>query len=187
MVILSLLGATGVAVATPIRYTETVTATGSLGGSTFTDAVVTLTLVGDTTAVTNPFAGEYENGGTASVNVAGLSGTATFTGSMFAYVFQPGTVVGIRCTGCGVGPDVLDTANSVFSTYAMQTAIGPVVGTGSFINSGAAFPTNMGNFVLTSLQSSPSFQATVSSVPEPLTVTLVGTGVTALFFRRRNR
>jgi hypothetical protein len=60
--------------ATPITYTVTGTATGVLGVFAFTDALVTITLVGDTSFVGNDF-------GSATVSVTGI-GTASFTDTM---------------------------------------------------------------------------------------------------------
>src|SRR5579862_1176439 len=71
----------GVASAAPITYTETLTASGTLGGTTFTDALVTVTLTGDTSNVTAgpvPHTDVLVNTGSATVSVSGI-GTGTFT------------------------------------------------------------------------------------------------------------
>ena len=71
------LGGTGRAES--ITYTEQATASGSLGSTSFTNALVTLTFAGDTANVTQIGQGEFANStGTATVTVAGI-GTATFT------------------------------------------------------------------------------------------------------------
>src|SRR5262252_540 len=70
--------------AAAINYTITTTATGTLGGSAFTNALMTVTLTGDTSAVTSgtgELTGLPLNHGTATVNIAGL-GSAAFTGSI---------------------------------------------------------------------------------------------------------
>ena len=64
------------AVATPITYVEDATATGSLGGVAFTDATVTLTMMNNTTNVTNPSTGLFLNIGTATVSVDGAAPVA---------------------------------------------------------------------------------------------------------------
>src|SRR3977135_3128278 len=74
----SLFGTVPLVQATPITYTEQAVATGRLGASAFTDALVTLSLTTDTSAVTGPPGFSNVSGGTPPVNVAGL-GTATFT------------------------------------------------------------------------------------------------------------
>ena len=67
--------------ATPITYTLESTASGSLGGTTFTDALVTLTLTGDTSDVFEPFPVEFPGvfaiEGTPTLTIEGL-GTAAF-------------------------------------------------------------------------------------------------------------
>jgi hypothetical protein len=61
------LGCTTPAHAGPITYALTSTGTGTFGGTPFTDAVVTVTLVGDTSTVIPVGRGLF-NPGTATVN-----------------------------------------------------------------------------------------------------------------------
>src|SRR5438093_6933061 len=72
----ALVGCVSPLLATPITYSEVVTATGSLGASAFTNALVAITLTGDTANVAG--LGTFLNPGVATVTVSGL-GTATFT------------------------------------------------------------------------------------------------------------
>src|SRR5581483_4112687 len=70
--------------ANPITYTISSMVSGTLGASSFTDALVTLTLTGDTANITPgpaPFTDVDVNTGAATVNVAGI-GTASFTDSV---------------------------------------------------------------------------------------------------------
>src|SRR5580698_3875410 len=70
--------------AAPITYSLTTTASGTLGASSFTNALVTVTLSGDTSSImpgSGSITGLLVNPGTATVGIAGV-GTATFTGSI---------------------------------------------------------------------------------------------------------
>src|SRR5579862_9758357 len=67
-----------------ITYSLTTTASGTLGASSFTDALVTVMLTGNTSNVTAgpaPHTDVLVNPGTATVSVSGF-GTATFTDSI---------------------------------------------------------------------------------------------------------
>src|SRR5262249_59477125 len=70
--------------AAPITYEVTATGTGSLGGASFSNALVTLTLSGNTSTVTHPFGSTFNNTGTATVAVAGI-GTATLTNPIVVF------------------------------------------------------------------------------------------------------
>ena len=64
--------------ATAITYTEQTTASGYLGGTQLEGAQVTVVLTGDTSTFTNSV-GVFWNQGTATLGIAEISGTATFT------------------------------------------------------------------------------------------------------------
>jgi hypothetical protein len=77
--------------------------------------------------------------------------------------------------------------NAAFSTYALNTAIGPLAGDPGG-NPGASFPTSMGAFILNSSENDDhpaTFTATVGSVPEPGTLGLLGAGIALFLIRRR--
>ena len=156
-VLFGLAGMVVPALAAPITYTVTAIGTGSLGGSSFTNAAVTVTLTGDTAGVTHPFGSTFNNFGPATVNVAGI-GTGTFTNSMI--VFCSPTAAGIEDNVLFL--DVLDTASAAFASYECATAIGPVTGPALF-NGGSAFPTSLGDFILTDVGNS-TFMAALGPV-----------------------
>jgi hypothetical protein len=81
LVLVCLLGWVHPVQATPITYTETVTGTGTFGTSTFANALVTLTLAGDTSLVVGS-APHFDQVGSATVGVAGV-GLATFINPVF--------------------------------------------------------------------------------------------------------
>src|SRR5262249_18005326 len=135
--------------AAPITYEVTATGTGSLGGASFSNALVTLTLRGNTSTVTHPLRSTFNNTCPPTAAAAGI-GTATVTNPIVVFSNEGIAVAGIEDT---VNSDILDTSNAAFATYDLTTAIGPVTGP-SLINSGTPFPTSVGNFILTAASDS---------------------------------
>src|SRR5689334_278786 len=81
------------AAAVPITYTEEFTASGSLGGTAFSDADVTITLVGDTTNVFDD-SGVFRNTtGSPTINISGV-GTATFTDNAGVFLIATSAIAG---------------------------------------------------------------------------------------------
>jgi hypothetical protein len=153
--------------AAPITYTITTTATGTLGSSPFTNASITVTLTGDTTAVIpySGIAGSLLNHGAAVVNIAGL-GSATLTGSIVALstntgLYQGQSLVVIAQEDSGHPPDtsvtgIVGIAGPTFLGYNLQTPLGPLSGAGGVANNGptdAVFPTNRGTLSFAAGQS----------------------------------
>ena len=115
------------AAASPIEYTETATGSGTLNGTAFTNDLITITAFGDTTGVITVMPGFFVNPGiVATVTVSGVTDTLP---NAVVFVIQ----------GPPLGPSagfadsvqnlaILDTVDSAFSTYALNTAIGPITG-----------------------------------------------------------
>lgn len=179
----------------PISYSLTTTASGTLGGSSFTNAIVTVTLNGDTANVMpgpSPFTDIVVNQGNAAVNVSGI-GTGTFTDPIVIAstlndltIFGTPTVIIVDNTISGTG--ILLQTGPVFSTYDLRSSLGPVTGTGG-VASGShitpVFPTTAGNLTWTVGQQlgTSTFTAVVAA-PEPAGLILLGSGLAALFARR---
>src|SRR5579871_3156119 len=138
--------------ATPITYLMTTTATGTLGGTPFTDALFTVTLAGDTSGVVSgpsPFTAFLVNPGNATVNIAGL-GAAAFTDQMvFASTYNSSLKgeTAVLVVDNATGTAVSATTGASFFGYNPANPFGPITGGGGIGNGGGpgnTFPTTAG-------------------------------------------
>lgn len=215
LVVAAVMGFAQRAGATPITYTMSGTASGQIGGTPFTNALVTYTGQGDTaniqalsaggsTVFANPFS-------MLTVNISGV-GTATITDLsdildipfalppnpeipsipivIFGRLDPPFTDL-TQITGMGA----VDSA--ALAGYDL-TAIGPITSTGTVgfiqgcdtLGHDPCLHTTLGDLSFTSngvFSENHTFTATLQPVPEPATLLLVSGGVAALARRSRRR
>jgi hypothetical protein len=173
---------TGTASAALLTYTETADVSGSLDGVPFTDNVLTLKAVGDTSSV---------SGGPSfflldvplTFTLSG-GGSGTFTDDETAVIANQGaTLAGF--SDFTTDEFILGTSSAVFATYDLRAVIGPVTG-GAIFNSGSSFATSAGTLVIGSLSGDATFTATI---PEPSTWAMMLLGFAGLGFAgyRRSR
>lgn len=166
-----------------IVVTETTTASGSLDGTAFTDALLTLTLTGDTTNLNSATPGVFSIIGTGIVSVAGIGNDA--------FTDQVDTVVTHDISGAGISDLttnhlILFTLNSAFSTYGLTSSLGPLSGSGIHNPAFIIFPTTGGSFDIDSI-GTVTYTAVVgtSAVPEPGSLLLLGAGFAGLLGARK--
>ena len=204
---IALVGFVSPAKASPITYVQSGIASGTLGASVFANALVTLTLTGDTSGVAIPPGALFPNTfltnlGTGTVNIAGL-GTATITDPVAAYasvnsVVPPAFLGGLPFVLIGTWDNalgtsitgILATADNALLGYDLKTSIGPVSGIGfSGTSPFAIHNTTMGVLNFTDDAHATTFTARTSAaaVPEPTSMLLFGTGVVSLIAARVRR
>jgi hypothetical protein len=182
--------------ATPITYTETLTATGTIGGVAFNNAVLTFTTVADTTNITSQMIEgilTYENPGTTTVQIEGI-GTATFIGGdsfgTISKILNSPPPYGL----VGIGDLTLTLyfgANFIDYPPLSDLSV-PYTATGAGATSFGPFQTTtLGDLAITqSVASSGTF--TASTVPEPASLTPLGLacvfgGAWVFYGRQRGR
>jgi hypothetical protein len=163
--------------ASPITYTEQATAFGSLGGISFANESIVLTMNNDTTNVGGA-PPVFINNGTATVSVAGgMAVPFTDPITVFSNQTAPsGPAVGFEDITTGL--DILDVVSSSFATYDLTTSIGPITGTA--LISPVPFPTSDGPFILTGVEFATFTATTTTAVPEPAPRTLLGAALAGL-------
>jgi hypothetical protein len=176
LVLLAALFSTGFARADSLTYSESATITGSLNGSPF-DSLVTLSLTGDTSAITSGGSNFFDLAGTLTGDIASLGTDFTVTGTAVAITASSLTdFAGFQSQTFGA---VLYTTNDGFFGYDLSTTIGPITGS-SFI-SGGSIGTDQGALIFNSVDgNSATFTAAASGAPEPATGFLLGFSLLAL-------
>ena len=175
-----------------VTYTETVVATGSLGGTAFTNALVTFTQTADTNDILHTTSSSYSlDALTSTVDVAGL-GTASFTNPTLIGVQHAGTgsFAGLVEGTAAVGGPIIFAVNDVaFDTYDLKTSIGPIVGTPVYAPF-TGFKTSLGLFVINlpaNQTGGATFVANVALIPEPSSFVLSGIAIVSGLGYARSR
>lgn len=193
--------------AIPITYTEQVIGSGTLGGVPFTNDDVQITMNADTTGVVQIPGESFNTGSSVTISIGG-GAPANVTDPFHAFDVNDINLVGTSCTLACAGFGGLNapffvfplTENSAFSSYFLDTDIGPITGpsqftVGSLATSEGPFDlvTVAGNCSVFQAGSTPPAAITGCSVAvtEPPSLTVVATSLLLLSFfgirRKANR
>jgi hypothetical protein len=169
----------GMTFAAPITFTFTGNGSGTVNSTPFTNADYTITLKGDTTAITNSL-NVYHLITTATMVIAGV-GTATITDPVEIYDNPNVSVLGFAREG---GYTLLGLDNAAFATYALSTSLGPIVASGISVSQFKNLASTLGPITLSS-SGGVTFQALLSpptiwsgNVSIPLKMTIQSKGTT---------
>lgn len=177
----------------PITYTITTTATGTLGGTAFTDAAITVTFAGDTSNIVagdtlggSTYTGTLANIGTGTVVIAGLGAVALTDPAFVLSTFDNTTVFGESGVVIGDstnGTAILAATGPAFYGYDLTGPFGPLSAGGGLGNGGGpsnTFPTSGGSlefprdepppdvgstFTAVATQSLPGYQGGTAAAP----------------------
>jgi hypothetical protein len=186
-----------------ITYTLESTASGSLGGTDFTDALVTVTLTGDTSEVFEPdplnFPGALFNVGTATVTIEGLepaiftdpNGYVAATGPAFPDADLPLPWFILAQFDDSTGDSfthILGIFDASLAGYDLQSAFGPLTSGGFGVVAVSVFSTSAGPLDFSGDGGDPvTFTASVAAVPEPASLSLFAIGALGAMAVRRRR
>jgi hypothetical protein len=191
-----------------ITYVQSTVASGNLGTKTFTNATLTLTLTADTSgAKAAPGElgdlGVIMNAGTATVNITGI-GTATITDQVAVFstynmsaadilvlsdgaVSDPTVFIAVYTGDLSSPTDdlthILLTPSASLFGYDLRTSIGPITGSGfpCCTDLPDAKHTTMGGLTFSDVSVRDITFSATTSVPEPASLVLLGTGLLFLF------
>ena len=172
----------------PITYSYAGTGTGILGTQAFNNAAFIITAQADTANITSWI---YAGGAPQNTH---LSTTIAITGlGLFDVTTPSHTWLAQNCCG-GIGANMirnwitLDVPAFIAIGYGLDTALGPIVDNSpDHVNYFVGVNTSGGILNFNSANSV-TFTASLASVPEPGTLSVVGIGIVGLFlFRTRRR
>lgn len=175
--------------AAPINLTFSGNASGSLGGTDFTNSNFVITGFGDTLNV-QPFPG-FPNSiriltGSVQIAIDGVGGRPiSYTPPPQLSFFSNNGGGGVGFFGLALPPFtdlVIGPTNPVFSTWDMTTSIGPIVGTSDFLEGWTTSTINNsgGRLIFDEASGVPTTFTATELVPLPGAVWLFGSGLLGL-------
>jgi hypothetical protein len=182
-----------------MTYTKTGFLSGSLGGTSFTNAAVTIRTTADTANVQYQLTeGEgggaplWTNAGVTTIDIDGFA-TATFNGSNVFAAFMATPDPSIAVLGIIELTNFYSILFNYYQpadpSYALDTemfreSVTPSEGSSSGVTTtDQAFSTNLGDLILSSTSGNSTFTSTL--VPEPSALVLFGLSTLCLVTRRR--
>lgn len=181
------------AMADTMEYQIATTASGTLGTSSFTDALVTLTLIGDTSTEVFSPDGHAAVFGTEVVTISSL-GTATLLGSTTVVYNPPSGFVTFEHlddpSDVTSGTAIIGIIDPSLIGYDLETPFGPLTSTGGPASGSMTptfFPTNVGDLHLDFGSGAGTATFTATAVPEPSSVLLLGSllAISLVVYNRR--
>jgi hypothetical protein len=171
-----------------VQYTETSTASGTFGGTAFTDASITIIGFGDTAQIVSPSPGIFNLSLFANSVLVGGFATASFELDDIQMAVNQNTAEAGFLFGQSenllLGVGVLG-----LSGYDLGFPAGPFVGV-SLFDAGQSLATTAGDLVFSSFSDDVTLTASAGpgpSVPEPSSLALFGLGVVCLTAYARRR
>jgi hypothetical protein len=152
--------------------------TGSIGSTTFSNALFTITETLDTSnrQALGSNIGWYIDDSSAIVNIEGV-GTFSMTTPTRSFVYNPGSSAGYSRASVN-GSDLIEISDPAFQTWDMTTSLSPIFANGSVLN-WSALPVNTsgGALAFEDARETINFRAVVT--PEPDSWLLSGVGFLA--------
>ena len=165
-----------------VTFTHSGIGSGSIGGVPFANASFSITEVADTSSRLPFTGGFFIDDISATISISGL-GLFHFTTPTRTFVNNNLDLVGFSRAGIS-GTDLFNgPTHSVFASWDMLSAIGPVTGPGRLLAwSFSPVATDGGTLLFNNSTPNATFQATV--IPEPSTLALVLVGLAITWSKR---